>query len=221
MLTKQEAAFIRVLNLLEDAGCIRHVMLIGSWAEFVYREAGVIVGFNPNITTRDVDFLVRNLRRPSPAAQLIPLARERGFYIESDRLNGTTKLLDTTGLEVEFLIGKMGAGVEPALKTNVGVTAQALRHMEILSRNPMETQCLGHTLNVPTPEAYALHKMVINKERGIKAEKDARAVCNLMPLLSQEGLRVAFAALSRKEKLCVREFAERYSLLDALEFTGA
>lgn len=221
MLTEQEAAFSRVLSLLDEAGCMRHVVLVGSWAEFVYREADIIAGFNPNITTRDVDFLVRNLRRPNPAAQLVPLARERGFYIESDRLNGTTKLLDTTGLEVEFLIGKMGAGVEPALKTNVGVTAQALRHMEILSRNLIEARFLEYTLNVPTPEAYAVHKMVINKERGIKAEKDARAVCNLMPLLNQEGLRVVFAALSRKEKARVREFAERYNLLDTLELAGA
>ena len=49
-------------------------------------------------------------------------------------LNGTTKLMDPSGLEVEFLIRKMGAGVEAALKTNVGVTAQALRHLNFFSQ---------------------------------------------------------------------------------------
>ena len=26
-----------------------HVILVGSWAEFAYREAGLLDGFNPNI----------------------------------------------------------------------------------------------------------------------------------------------------------------------------
>ena len=102
---------------------MRHVILVGSWAEFVYRESGLIEGFAPNIRTLDVDFLIRNLRKPTPAANLSTMARERGYLVESDILNGTTRLFDTTGLEVEFLIGKVGAGIEPALKTNVGVTA--------------------------------------------------------------------------------------------------
>ena len=131
MPTEQQQAFSKVLDLVEEAGCIDHVVLIGSWAEFAYREADVLPGFCPNIKTMDVDFLVRNLRRPSPAARLTALAKERGFFVESDRMTGTTKLLDITGLEVEFLIGKMGAGKEPALKTNIGVTAQALWHMDV------------------------------------------------------------------------------------------
>lgn len=108
MLTDQKKAFARVLDLVEDAGCIKHVILVGSWAEYVYREAGILPEFAPNIRTMDVDFLVKNLRQPNPAAHLSALARERNFYVEADRINGTTKLLDTTGLEVEFLIGKMG-----------------------------------------------------------------------------------------------------------------
>ena len=42
--------------------------------------------------------------------------------------------MDLSGLEIEFLIVKMGAGSESALKTNIGVTAQevdmrlSLRH---------------------------------------------------------------------------------------------
>lgn len=109
---------------------MEYVILTGSWSELVYREAKFLPGFSPNIRTMDVDFLVRNPRRPSPAAQLTSLAKEKGFYVEVDRMTGVTKLLDITGLEVEFLIGKMGAGVESSLKTNVGATAQALRHME-------------------------------------------------------------------------------------------
>lgn len=210
MLTEQQQAFARVLDLVEEAGCMRHVVLVGSWAEYAYREAEVLPGFIPNIRTMDVDFFVRNLRRPSPAVSLASLARERGFYVESDRMTGTTKLLDTSGLEVEFLIGKMGAGVEPALKTNVGVTAQALRHMDIISRNVVEVNCLGHAVIVPAPEAYVVHKMVINDERGIKADKDAQAVANLFPLLDKAAFSDVLEGLTKKEMAKVRAFAERH-----------
>lgn len=213
MPTDQQKAFARVLDLVEEAGCMPHVILVGSWAEFAYHEAGLLDGFNPNIVTLDVDFLVRNMRRPSPAASLAALARERGFLVESDVLNGTTKLLDTSGLEVEFLIGKRGAGIEPALKTNVGVTAQALRHMEILSGSSVEVRCLGHIVSVPTPEAYAVHKMVINSQRGSKSAKDAQAILGIWPFLDEEKLEAVLATLTKKERAKVREFIEGRGLM--------
>lgn len=212
MPTEQQQAFSKVLDLVEEAGCIDHVVLIGSWAEFAYREADVLPGFCPNIKTMDVDFLVRNLRRPSPAARLSALAKERSFFVESDRMTGTTKLLDITGLEVEFLIRKMGEGKEPALKTNIGVTAQALWHMDVILKNTINVRCLSHVVTVPTPEAYAIHKMIINSERGKKAEKDAHAVENMFPLLDEEKLNKIFSSLSKKEKARVSTFAETHGV---------
>lgn len=39
MLTEQQQAFLKVLDLVEEAGRIDHVILTGSWAEFAYRPA--------------------------------------------------------------------------------------------------------------------------------------------------------------------------------------
>lgn len=155
----------------------------------------------------------RRLPRSKPATPqssggLTALAKERGFFVESDRMTGTTKLLDITGLEVEFLIRKMGEGKEPALKTNIGVTAQALWHMDVILKNTINVRCLSHVVTVPIPEAHAIHKMIINSERGKKAEKDAHAVENMLPLLDEEKLNKIFSSLSKKEKARVRTFAE-------------
>ncbi len=209
MLNSQQKAFAKVLDLVEDSGCMPHVMLIGSWAEFAYREAGLLNDFAPNIKTMDVDFLVRNLRKPTPAAGLAATAKERGFYVESDRIDGTTKIIDVTGLEVEFLIGKKGAGLESSLKTNLGVTAQALRHLDILSQHPTVARCLDHEVVVPMPEAYALHKMVINSQRGVKAHKDVQAIINLQSYLDAKTIKVLYEQLTKKEKAQVRAFIER------------
>lgn len=211
-MNEQQRAFERVLDLLDRTGCIEHVILIGSWAEFTYREAGVLDGFNPNIRTLDVDFLVRNLRRPNPPADLITVARDAGYFIQSDRMDGTTRLLDTTGLEVEFLINQLGAGTEETLRTNIGVTAQTLRHLGILSANTLKVVCLGHAVTVPTPEAYAVHKMVIHSRREEKAEKDARAVMHLWPFLDVEKVASVTQLLSKKERASVLAFTSEHGL---------
>ena len=132
----QEREFARFIKLLDGCGCLDYVMLVGlvAWAEYLYGELGVLKGFDLNIRTLDIDFLVRNLRKPSEPLGLAAAARRAGYLVESDRLTGATKIMDRSGLEIEFLIGKMGAGAESALKTNIGVTAQkvdmrlSLRH---------------------------------------------------------------------------------------------
>lgn len=171
MLSEQQKAFARILDLVEEAGCMPHLVLVGSWAEFVYKEAEMLPGFDPNIRTRDVDFLVRNLRKPNPPAGLAGIARERGYFVESDRVTGTTKILDVSGLEVEFLIGKRGAGVEPSLRTNIGVTAQALRHLDMAVKQHCCCSMSRAPCSCADSRGYAVHKMVINEERGAKAGK--------------------------------------------------
>lgn len=208
----QQMAFERVLRLLDSAGCLEHVILIGSWVEFVYRESGLLKGFNPIIRTLDIDILVRNLRRPNPPANLVTVARDAGYLVQSDRLDGSTRLLDMSGLEVEFLICKVGAGVEETLKTHIGVTAQAMRHLDILSSHTVRVICLGYSLIVPTPEAYSVHKMVINSKRGLKAEKDAATVLGLYPSLDSDKFSMVLGSLIKKERSAALSFLQRYGL---------
>ena len=44
MLSEQQKAFARILDLVEEAGCMPHLVLVGSWTEFVYKEAGMLPG---------------------------------------------------------------------------------------------------------------------------------------------------------------------------------
>lgn len=202
----QQKEFIRFIKLLADNDCLEYVILIGSWAEFLYRELGILQKFEPNIKTLDIDFLLKNLRRPIPEKNIIPLAKAAGYLIESNRLYGTTKIYDKNGLEIEFLINQLGAGSESTLKTNLGVTAQALRHLHILSANALSVVYLGFTISIPKPEAYAIHKMVINLERGKKQEKDRLAVRNIWPYLDKESAYAIYTTLTKKEKKTVDAF---------------
>ena len=106
----QTREFTRFLKLLSDNDCLKHVVLVGSWAEYLYHECGVLDGFEPNIKTMDIDFLIKNLRRPAKSISLATLAKEAGYLVNADRITGVTKIYERSGLEIEFLIGKAGAG---------------------------------------------------------------------------------------------------------------
>lgn len=202
----QQDDFLRFIKLLSDNGVLKHVILIGSWVEFLYRETGRLLGFESNIRTLDIDFLVKNLRRPMPPSNIAGLAREAGYYVESDCLDGTTRILDKSGLEIEFLINKKGQGIEETLRTNIGVTAQAMRHMEIILNNVETIEYLGFCIEVPSPEAYAIHKMVINGKRKEKTEKDRQAIINIWNHLDKEEINRIKETLSKKERKAVNEF---------------
>lgn len=202
----QSKEFLRFIKLLNDNECLEHVILVGSWTEFLYQESGLIEGFEPSIKTLDIDFLLKNLKKPSIPVNLIELAKSEGYLVESDYITGATKIYDKQGLEIEFLLSKVGAGVESVLKTNLGVTAQTLRHMDIITENTMTLEYFDMKINVPTPEAYLIHKMIINDERGIKKEKDRLAVNNLWGFIQKDKFEEIYNSLKRKEKAAVDMF---------------
>ena len=125
--------------------------------------------------------------------------------VDGDRLTGVTKISSNL-LEIEFLIAKKGAGLETSLKTNLGVTAQALRHLDVMLNNTLEANILGFNISVPTPEAYTLHKIVINGERGKKAEKDIRAIENIFRYLDRDAFDNLKSRLTKKEQAAVNAF---------------
>lgn len=216
MNTSDIKTFVSLLRVLDEAGALRHTAIIGSWAELLYSLSGALPGFEFSPATRDIDVLVRNLRLPSEPIALTSIARERGIAVQSDRMTSSTRFIMPGGYEVEFLIAKRGAGREASLKTNVGVTADSLRHLDILTSNLMQVDYLGMAVNVPTPEAYALQKLVINEERAgqrtPKALKDAAAVAELWPYLDTGRLVETASHLTRKEAARMRTALETYGL---------
>lgn len=207
-MSEQKKQLLRLLKLFDDNGFSNHLILIGSWAEYLYTATGVLPNYEPNIRTLDIDFLVKNLKKPNPPVNIAALAKEEGFYVEEDRLTGTTKFLNKNGLEVEFLIAQKGKGNSPALKTNLGVTAQALRHLEILNANTIEVYYLGINVLIPTPEAFVLHKMIINSERKNKIEKDQNVINKMYKHLNMEVFDLLKNKLTKKEGRAVKKYID-------------
>lgn len=200
--------FWKFIKLLSDNGLLGHVIVIGSWAEYVYAQGGVLKDFEANLRTLDIDFLVRNMKRPTSPVSLTTLARQAGCTVDADALCGTTKIYTPDLMEIEFLILQQGSGEQSTLKTNRGVSAQALRHLAIVRDNTLTVSIFDMDIIVPEPEAYVLHKIIINDQRGRKAEKDRDAIFNLLPHLDKERIEALYNTLTAKEKRLVAKFFE-------------
>ena len=203
--------FWKFIKLLHDNDLLGHVIVIGSWAEYLYAQSGILPGFTANLRTLDIDFLIRNMRRPAGAASITVLAKEAGYTVDQDILDGVTKIYTPELMEIEFLISQQGSGEETILKTSLGVNAQALRHLSLLRDNTLTVELFDIAIPVPEPEAYVLHKMIINSQRGKKTEKDRAAIDNLLPYLNNERFEELRTKLTSKEKAAVNSFMEQIS----------
>ena len=192
--------FWRLLGLMHDAGALPHVLIIGSWAEYLYAQSGLLPGYVANLRTLDIDFLIRNQRKPRTMVNLPTAMREAGYVMMEDILTGTTKTFSPDGLEVEFLIAQLGSGEQAVLPTHLGVKAQALSHLGMLRDHVRALSVLGLEVHVPSPEAYVLHKCVINAQRKQKGEKDRQSILALLPHLEISSLKEVWRTLSRKQQ---------------------
>ncbi|MBQ2204951.1 MAG: hypothetical protein II411_03565, partial [Lachnospiraceae bacterium] len=82
----QETEFLKFIKLLDNNGCLSHVILVGSWAEFLYDKANLLPEFVSNLRTLDVDFMVKNIHKPKEKIDIVKLARDDGFLVEKDIL---------------------------------------------------------------------------------------------------------------------------------------
>ena len=205
--------FWRFINLLHDNDLLQHMVVIGSWAEYLYAQSGILPGFTANLRTLDIDFLIKNMRRPFKPVSIASLAKEAGYTIDYDVMEGTTKIYTPDLMEIEFIIEQKGKGDNPVIKTNLGVNAQALRHLSSLTNNSIIIELFDFSISVPSPEAYVIHKIVINKDRGIKAEKDIQAIIGLLPFIDKEKFKEICDYLTKKEQQEINDFMTNKNII--------
>lgn len=205
----QETEFLKFIKLLDNNDCLSHVILVGSWAEFLYDKANLLPEFVSNLRTLDVDFMVKNIHKPKEKIDIVKLARDDGFLVEKDRLFGTTKIINPEGLEIEFIISKRGAGNEASVKTNLGVTAQSLRHLDILAKYTKIVDFFDMNIEVPLPEAFVIHKIIINNQRKEKKEKDRIAIKSIYQHIDKAKFNEICKILTVKEQKAISNYLEK------------
>jgi hypothetical protein len=66
---EQLDCFWATIRVLDGVGLLRHVMLIGSWVEYLYEDL-FESGFSHSISTKDIVFLYSNIHKPKKKINL-------------------------------------------------------------------------------------------------------------------------------------------------------
>jgi hypothetical protein len=111
-----------------------------------------------------------------------------------DRKQRTTKwTMGSGGPKVEFLVPRMKEDSEFLKLKPLAVYAQALPFLDFLIADPIPAIALyrsGLLVQVPRPERYAVHKLIVASRRhassALKANKDIAQAELLMTVLSED-----------------------------------
>jgi hypothetical protein len=184
---------LKVLGDLQDAGILKHLVLVGSWCQDFYRHQFGNPPQIPATKTMDADILIpRRMPRVNPPVDIVAIMKKNDFAFEISPRSGLYKFSHQL-LKVEFLTDA-GAKPEEVARyfEGLGVTAQELHFMSLplMYNYPFTYKHL--TFSIPEPEAFALHKLIvcqrrINKE---KAEKDRLAAQGMFQFIQTEPKRV-------------------------------
>lgn len=166
---------LEVLKRFNKAGILKHIILIGSWSIYFYKEYFKSKSYSTYIRTRDIDFLIPIPFKLKKKVDVFKLVEDIGFLEDFKGSQGYIKL-EHPDLTIEFLVPERGRGCNgpypvPQLKIN----AQALRYLDFLADNTISINFRNLNIRLPHPAAYALHKFIIFKRRR-KADKHDRDI---------------------------------------------
>lgn len=204
--------FASVLYALDDVGILSSLVVIGGWAQHLYRRH-----FNnpPELSilrTLDIDLLFARPPALKARGSLDESLGALGFQREYEA-NGSTKY-SSREAEIEFLIPERGRGDEkPYLIKELAIRAQSLRFLDMLMVEPLEVKYRKFRVKVPDPIRFCFHKLLISERRPKKEkrEKDLQTAMELAALLSRSPkwrklLPSRFGELHRKQMALVLSF---------------
>lgn len=207
--------FYETLQLLDRNDLLQHIILIGSWAEYLYEESNIIDNYVSTTKTLDIDFLIRNIRLPREGVDIFKIFEEEEYITDMSR-NGIV-VFRKGKFEIEFLARQIGKPTITIKSPSFGIEVETLGHMSMIVDNTIDVKFKNLVVIIPDPVAFIIHKMIINKDRGKKKEKDVVAIKNLIFYMEDNPeyvskLELVFDKLTKKEKKTVREFISDYNI---------
>lgn len=178
----QEEEFWKIIKLFDNLKILEHVVIMGSFAEYLYKDI-FSSDFEPNIRTRDVDFFYKNISIPKDKINFIEEIKKLGYLQDKDRLTGVSRFYKEDILEVEFLTRLLGEGKDNSYEIRyLGIKSEGIRDINIISDFTRTIDKNGYSINIPEPAVYVIQKLLINKTRkpAYKKEKDIDSVKEIL-----------------------------------------
>jgi hypothetical protein len=115
--------WVEVLRRLDQAGVLKHVVLVGSWCTLLYREYFSSQAYSPSLKTRDVDLLIPKPQAVTSRTDVADLLKDLGFVVGFTGRKGYIRL-EHPELIIEFLVPERGRSSDnPYPLPNLGLNA--------------------------------------------------------------------------------------------------
>jgi len=178
---KQVNLLFKVLKIFQQQGILNHVIIIGSWCIYFYRfyfkrKTPIIA----SLRTRDVDFFIPEPRSISKKINLPEVLKRLGFIVDFKGKEGYMRLVHPAFF-IEFLVPERGRPIDKPYSLPLGVNAQRLRFLDMLSLKTIQVKVRDIKLTLPHPSCFLLHKIIIFKRR--KQEKQSKEMEQIRRLI--------------------------------------
>jgi hypothetical protein len=164
-----------------------------------------------------MDFMIPVPIHLESKVDLTELLKDLGFVVDYKGEEGYI-VFQHPEVILEFLVPEKGRGrKKPYDFPDLGINAQSLRFLDLLSKNTIRISLDGLWVIVPHPANYAIHKLIVSARRKEKAksEKDRDQAVVLLYSLMDEGdelsIKTFFQSISQKMQRTVM------SILSSLE----
>ena len=194
-----------VLKKLQEKGVLDGLVIVGSWCQYYYSILFDNAPEIPLLRTLDIDFLVPNPSKFKTNVDVSELLNLLGFDSHFDYSTGLVKYVHPD-FEIQFLTPALGRAKNAPYEIKpLNINAEGLTHMKMLQDYKFSMTHKGITIWLPEPEAYTLHKVLINSKRKdpAKKEKDLLAAKSIGELcleneIRRERLKTIYTHLPKK-----------------------
>ena len=140
---KQYKLLVEVLRKFQDKGILKSIILIGSWCVPLYKEYFEELKNVSTLRTRDMDFLIPLDAKFKMSVDVVDLLKDLNFKEKFVGKEGYIQLIHAY-LTLEFLVPERGRSSDKPYKlTNLGVNAQRLRFMDMLTEDTIQVEIEG------------------------------------------------------------------------------
>ena len=190
---KQYELCVEVLRRLDKIGVLKDLILVGSWCIPFYKDYFKTIKYATAIRTRDVDLMVPGHINIKTKVDVVELLKDLGFVVGFQGREGYIRL-EHPDLAIEFLVPEKGRGSnKPFPLKELGINAQPLRYLSLLTQKIIHTEVDGIKVFLPHPVIFAFHKLIIAtlRKNEDKATKDIEGALRILKALLDKGEKVA------------------------------
>lgn len=181
-------SLLKTLEVLQSY--LREIVIVGGWVPLLYCRYGQMPSRHPSVRTMDIDIAVPRRLEEQGRPTIDELLSSAGYKVHLSGSDVPIIKYELTNprTNIEFITPEVGRPGKATIPVQRGLTAQALRYLEILLQNTRELEIndvasasnISLVVRVPSPGAFIYQKGLTLPYRYSKVSKDLYYIFDLL-----------------------------------------